>query len=196
MTKSQRFITDFFKSKKSQRLITDYYKPSALIQPKEEMKSYRYKSVIDYQQSRRYLQKYKHLVDAAQTKNGYYFCAQANYTEYSVHTTIDRLLIVNNEKILVSRGACVATAMVDSDSALEHVSVENLFRRQGIGKNLIRFINKHDTQFHVFGGVEHNSRYRLTEEGAALIQSCQRAGILDEEQVILSFVPNSPHCLR
>lgn len=81
---------------------------------------------------------------------------------------------------------------IDSDSALTHVSVDSLFQKQGIGTQLIRFINKHAPQFHVYAGVEHNSRYRLTQEGAALIQSCQRKGILDEEQVILNIVPTSP----
>jgi hypothetical protein len=88
----------------------------------------------------------------------------------------------------------VQYATVDSNSALTHIHVGENFRRQGNGKQLIRFINKHDTQFHVFAGVEYNSRYRLTEEGAALICTCQRAGILADDQVILD-VPSSPSSL-
>ena len=65
-------------------------------------------------------------------------------------------------------------------------------QHQGIGTQLIRFINSHAQQFHVCAGIEHNSRYRLTQEGAAIIQSYQRKGILDDERVILNVVPMSP----
>lgn len=71
-------------------------------------------------------------------------------------------------------------------------NVKSLFQRQGIGKNLIRFINKHDTQCHVYANVENNSRYRLNHGDAALIYACQCSGTLDDEQIILNFVPSSP----
>ncbi len=52
-------------------------------------------------------------------------------------------------------------------------------------------------QQHITGlaTYEHNSRYRLTEEGAALIRACENSGILNDEQVILSTVPCSPASL-
>jgi len=186
MTTTQQPITDFFKSKRK-RLITDYFKPKRL----SENLSF-YTPSRDYRESRRYLKMRKHIYDAHQTRKGYYYCATGDYSEYHVYSVINRPLLSKGKKIIIPEGACVARAIVDSNSSLEHISVEPLFQRQGIGKNLIRFINKHDTQFHVYAGIENNSRYRLTQEGAALIRSCEEAGILDEEQVILNFVPQSP----
>lgn len=188
---SQPFITDFFKPKR-QYLITDYFKPESVVATTSNSSMFPYNRKIDYKKSRDFLNKYKNACDAIMTRNGYCFCAKANFSEYSVYTTMDRLMIIGGRKNRVPQGTCVATAKIDDDSALEHIHVDALFRRQGIGKNLVRFINKCAPQFHAFGGVEHNSRYRLTEEGASLIRACHNAGILNDEQVILNFVPQSP----
>ena len=193
MTTSQCLITHFFKSKKKE-LITDYFKPVNAPPVKTE-KLHFYKPKIDYKKSRDYLKKHRHLYNASTTKNGYCYCASSDFSEYAVYTTHDHVMRFHDQDIFIARGARVAEAKTDSDSALEHISVNERFRRQGIGKNLIRFINKHDQQFHVYAGVEHNSRYRLTEEGAALIRACEDSGILNEEQVILSTVPCSPASL-
>ena len=143
---------------------------------------------MHYQRSRHYLNKHRQHADAAATRDGYFFCATNNFREYSVETIIDRLIV----GVIVPAGTSVATATIDDDSALENIAVEAGFRRQGVGKHLIHFINKHDKQFHVYAGTEHNSRYRLTQEGAALIRACQREGVLDDEDVILGSVPPSP----
>ena len=188
MTKAQRLITDFFKpkNKKSQKLITDFFKSSP------EKKMSHYSAVRDYAKSYRYFKKFKPTSDAIRTYYGYCYRATGDFSEYNVYTTFDKYTIHDYKKIFIKAGTHIATASIDSDSALTHVSVDSLFQKQGIGTQLIRFINKHAPQFHVYAGVEHNSRYRLTQEGAALIQSCQRKSILDEEQVILNIVPTSP----
>lgn len=188
MSKQQRLITDFFKPKlkKSQTLITDFFKPEI------EKKISHYSVTRDYRQSYRYFKKHKAASDAIRTHRGYCYRATGDFNEYNVYTTYDRFVLSQGKKIFVSAGTHIATASIDSDSALTHVSVISLFQKQGIGTQLIRFINTHAPQFHVYAGVEHNSRYRLTQEGAALIQSCQKKGILEEEQVILNMVPMSP----
>lgn len=186
----QSFITDFFKSKpKQQSLITDFFK---LKYTANTSNIYHYNHKQHYKKSRQYLNTHKLQTDAAATRGGYYFCAIANFTEYSVYTTMDRCIFIDKRPHVVWAGTLVASATIDDNSALEHIHVEPILRRQGIGKALIRFINKHDQQFHVYAGTEHNSRYRLTEEGAGLIRACQHAGILQHEQVILGFVPPSP----
>ena len=193
MKHSQKLITNFFKSKrKKQQFITDYFKPKLWTETNAHEKLSTYKPRSDYKKSRIYLQNHRHMYDAASTQGGYFFCASSNFCEYHVHTTIDKVVNANGQDAFVPKGTCVATAIVDSDSSLEHISVEALFRRQGIGKKLIRFINKHDSQFHVFTGIEHNSRYRLTEDGAALVHACQRAGIIQYDQIIEATVPQSP----
>ena len=188
MTKSQRLITDFFKSnpKGSQKLITDFFKPSF------ENKLHHYSPTRDYPKSYKYLKKHKLSSDAIRLYQGYCYRATGDFTEYNVYTTFDRADRHQGRNIFIKAGTHVATASIDSDSALTHISVESFFQKQGIGTQLIRFIHKHAPQFHVYAGIEYNSRYRLTQEGAVLIQSCQRKGILDYEQVILNIVPTSP----
>ncbi len=193
MIASQRLMTHFFKPSKK-GLITDYFKPLEPTKIKTEKSSF-YKPKVDYKKSREYLKKHRHLYNASKTKNGYCYCASSDFTEYAVYTTHDRFVRFRDQEIFITRGTRIAEAKTDSDSALEHISVDERFRRQGIGKNLIRFINKHDQQFHVYAGVEYNSRYRLTEEGAALIRACEDSGILNNEQVILGTVPCSPDSL-
>ena len=194
---SQTLISDFFKPKpatvskpKPKLLITDYFKP----EPKacKKARLFKYNPKDHYSKSRRYMNNNRGQYDACSARKGYFYCATNNFTEYQVYLIGDHLLTVNDKKALVPMGTLVAEATVDDDSALEHISVESTFRRQGIGRNLIRFINKHDTQFHVYAGTEENSRYRLTEEGAVLIRDCEKRGILKTEQVILNYVPPSP----
>ena len=191
MTKAQPLITDFFKPKnqKSQKLITDFFRPST------ENKMGHYSAVRDYAKSYRYFKKYKPISDAIRTYCGYCYRATGDFSEYNVYTAFDKFVIHQNKKFFIKAGTPIAIASIDSESALTHISVDSLFQKQGIGTQLIRFIHKHAPQFHVYAGIEHNSRYRLTHEGAALIQSCQRKGILDDEQVILNMVPTSP-CFR
>ena len=168
---TRRFITDFFKPKRKQ-LITDYFKPkNASAVPQHGRSCQQYKPNVDYQQSRAFLQKHRSSCDAIITHNGYCFCATANFSDYAVYTTKDRLMIIAGKKHLIQKGTCIATAKIDNDSALEHIQVSPLFRRQGIGKKLIRFIDQRAPQFHVFAGVENNSRYRLTE-AVLNIESC------------------------
>lgn len=188
MTKGQRLITDFFKikHKSSQKLITDYFKPSI------EKRIHHYSATRDYPKSYRYFKKYKSISDAIRTHSGYCYRATGDFSEYNAYTTFDKLVVHQHKNFFIKAGTHIATASIDSDSALTHISVDSLFQKQGIGTQLIRFINKHAPQFHVYAGIEHNSRYRLTQEGASLIQSCQRKGILDDEQVILNTVPTSP----
>lgn len=158
MTKTQRLITDFFKvkHKNSQKLITDYFKPSI------EKRIHHYSAAHDYAKSYKYFKKYKPTSDAIQTYRGYCYRATSDFTEYNVYTTFDKFIIHQHKKIFIKAGTHIATASIDSDSALTHVSVDSLFQKQGIGTQLIRFINKHAPQFHVYAGIEHNSRYRLT----------------------------------
>ena len=190
MNKKQRLMTDFFKPKirNSQTLITDFFKPQSYV----AKKSQHYSVSRDYAQSYKYFKKHKSKSDAIRTHRGYCYRATGDFNEYNVYTTFDKFVIYQGKKIFIPAGTRIATASIDSDSALTHISVDSLFRKQGIGTQLIRFINTHAPQFHVYAGIEHNSRYRLTQEGAALIQSCQRKGILDDEQVILHMVPTSP----
>ena len=191
MSVSQKLISDFFKPKQK-RFITDYFKYASADHAIKKRKDIAYLPAKDYKLAREFFKKRRYLYDAVATRQGYCFCASANFCEYQVYTVNDRCVKNKNEKVFMPAGSLVASATVDNDSALTHISVETAFRRQGIGKQLIRFINKHDTQFHVYAGVAHNSRYRLTEEGAALIHACQSSGILDDEQVIPSTVPCSP----
>lgn len=182
----QRLITDFFKQANS--IVNS---PVVVVKKEHDFKKRLYQHRRNYHQSRAFLNKHRHRYDSAITHRGYFFCASANFTEYHVYTTADQVIFVNDLKKHVPSNTLVAHAKVDSDSALEHISVDEAFRRQGIGTALIRFIYKCDKQFYVYSGTEHNSRYRLTCEGAALIRACQQKGILSEEQVILG-VPESP----
>jgi hypothetical protein len=127
--------------------------------------------------------------DAKREWNNYLFCASSNFCEYKVVTLISR----NDYRSKVQHppGFVVATATVDDNSALESIEVKDGFRRQRIGTELVRFINSCCGKFIVFGGTEHNSRYRLTGEGAKLMRHCVSQKILDDTQVIFS-VPPSP----
>ena len=86
MTKSQRLITDFFKSKPktSQKLITDFFKPSF------EKKMYHYSAARDYPKSYKYLKKHRLSSDAIRIWGGsrkpqkfpYIFCSQPVFYEH------------------------------------------------------------------------------------------------------------------
>tara|TARA_R110000868_G_scaffold380784_5_gene647074 strand:+ start:11183 stop:11794 length:612 start_codon:yes stop_codon:yes gene_type:complete len=79
---------------------------------------------------------------------------------------------------------------LDDEHALINIKVRQDFRLRGIGKKLVYFANKTNLGRHqearliVFAGQAHNSRYRLTAEGHALIHSCLRHRILQHDQVI------------
>lgn len=189
MSKTQRFITDFFNAqpRHSKRLITDFFKPTKITE-----RTYYYSPKTDYAQSHRYLMQHKPGADAIQTRGGYCYRTTNQFSEYCVYTTMDTFVINKGKKEFVKKGTKIATASIDDNSALTHITVETAYQRKGIGTELIRYINKCAPKFHVFAGTAHNSRYRLTEEGAILIQGCQQKGILDNEQVILDRVPMSP----
>lgn len=143
-------------------------------------------------EKRKYLKEFnkKDSCDASKQWERYLFIATNNFTEYSV---VNLLARPNYQlKKVIPVGFEVATATVDDNSALTHISVKEPFRRQKIGAQLIRFIKHCCPKFIVFGGTEHNSRYRLTQEGAALMEYCVSNKILSPTQVIVGNVPESP----
>ena len=71
---------------------------------------------------------------------------------------------------------------LDDDYCLQHLWVSEFHRRRGIGTNIVRFAN-HIKPITVCINTSYNSRYRLTNEGAALIRACQAKGILQDEQL-------------
>jgi GNAT superfamily N-acetyltransferase len=92
----------------------------------------------------------------------------------------------------------IAELEIDSDHWLEHVHVDAPYQKHGIGAKLIYFANQHALleSNNRFGiaicvGTSVNTRYRLTNEGAALINSCIRNGILKDEQTFYE-TPQSP----
>lgn len=179
-----------------QRLITHFFANKNAILKNE--KKLMYKSSRDYSNAKAYLKKHKSFYDAAATRQGYFYAASANFTEYHVYTTRDQVKVINHIEKHIPAGTRVATAKIDNDSALEHIAVEPLFRRQGIGITLMKFIKQCDPQLYAYGGVEYNSRYRLTNEGAALINACIQKGILKDEEILPnvpdSLEPYSPCC--
>jgi hypothetical protein len=83
----------------------------------------------------------------------------------------------------------IAELEIDSDHWLERVWVDGGHQRRGIGTNLVRFANQfalheggQEYGITVCTSLSENSRYRLTGEGAALVNSCIRRGILRDEQ--------------
>lgn len=128
--------------------------------------------------------------DATCTWQGYFFTATNNFREFTVKTIIP--IVDNKQDYQYESGTKVATASVDDNSVLTHIEVEEKFRRRGIGTALVRFMKRACPKFMVFGGVEENSRYRLTDEGGKLITHCQKKGILAAEDIIVSVsVPAS-----
>jgi hypothetical protein len=71
---------------------------------------------------------------------------------------------------------------LDDDYFLQHLWVSEPHRRRGIGTNMVRFAN-HVKPITVCIDTSYNSRYRLTNEGVALIRACQAKGILQDEQL-------------
>ncbi len=124
----------------------------------------------------------------------YMFSCDDNFSEYKV-TLLTHKSGLNNK--LFYPGLSVGTATIDDNSALTHINVIEGFRRQKIGTQLIKFINERNPsdvigpgRFVVFRGVEVNSRYRLTEEGAKLIKHCEKQKILSSEQIIFGCPPS------
>ncbi len=198
MKQTQTLMTDYLRPKRK-RLITDFFKPiktSRLAKTPSKNRSSPLNRQTDYKQASEYLSQHRKHYDKAKTHLGYFYGASNDYSEFCVYTTRNMCRCDGNREIFVGAGTKIANATIDSDSGLEHIYVEAAFRRQGIGKQLIRFINKCAPQLHIFAGTEHNSRYRLTNEGAALIQACERDGILKHEQVNIDQVPPSPSIHR
>jgi GNAT superfamily N-acetyltransferase len=125
-------------------------------------------------------------------RNGFLFRATNNYTQFTVHTTVDSCEVCDNKEKFIESGTQIATATIDSDSSLTFIEVRKEFRRRGIGTNLIRFINECAPQFHCFGGSEHNSTYRMLADGRSLIISCINKGILKHDQLLEGTLPRSP----
>lgn len=147
---------------------------------------------VNKNEKRKFLKEFnkKDSCDASKQWDGYLFIANNNFTEYSVITLLPR---PNYQlKKVIPIGYEVATATVDDNSALTHILVNESFRRKKIGSQLIRFIKNCCPKFIVFGGTTHNSRYRLTSEGAALMKHCVENKILSSTQVIIGSVPESP----
>jgi histone acetyltransferase (RNA polymerase elongator complex component) len=90
----------------------------------------------------------------------------------------------------------IAELQMDSDHWLEHIHVETSYQRRGIGTNLIKFANHFALQeggnngIAICVGVDINTRYRLSTEGAALINDCIKKGILQEEQTFHETPPS------
>ncbi len=94
----------------------------------------------------------------------------------------------------------IAELDLDEDYWLEHIHVEAAYQRRGIGMHLIQVANKYTyTQgskgINVCVGVGENSRYRLTNEGAALITACRNKNILNEEQIFYESIPSAGQSL-
>jgi GNAT superfamily N-acetyltransferase len=169
---TQRSLTSFFPPKEGVTLTKPTYTNPA------KQRAFKRKVIKD-----------KENVDNQFIWNDYVFKATNNFTHFEVTTLITRSMNTKH----FDPGFRVASAEVDDDSALINIEVHKDFRRQGIGTRLIKFMNKVCEQFHVYLDKSHNSRYRLTEEGAALIYSCEKhAEILDHTQIIETTIPPSP----
>jgi GNAT superfamily N-acetyltransferase len=170
--RTQRPLTNFFSPKEGVTLRKPIYTNPA------KQRAYKKKVNED-----------KEHVDNQFIWNNYVFKATNNFTLFKVTTLIPHSTATKH----FDPGFPVASAEVDDGSALINIEVHKDFRRKGIGTRLIKFMNKVCEQFHVYIDKSHNSRYRLTEEGAALIYHCEKKeGILDHTQIIESTVPPSP----
>ncbi len=79
------------------------------------------------------------------------------------------------------------------DDWLTDIEVDTNYRRQGIGTNLIRAVVKTiGNDFHIpVEGCRRLNSYYLTDEGAALVNSCIKKGIINDEQCMLE-PPRTP----
>jgi hypothetical protein len=91
----------------------------------------------------------------------------------------------------------IAELQLDSDHWMEHVHVDSEYQKRSIGSKMVFYANQfclqEGTQEHgiaICVGVVFNTRYRLTGEGAALVNSCLRKGILKDEQVFYETPPS------
>ncbi len=67
---------------------------------------------------------------------------------------------------------------------LSLIEVTKKFQRQGIGLNFIKIAAKYlEEKPHYSKSIDHNSRYRLTPEGSALVSKALKKRIISEEQI-------------
>lgn len=78
---------------------------------------------------------------------------------------------------------------------LQEINVNEDYRRQGIGTNLIKaIVETIGQEFNIPArGMPGQTSYFLTEEGASLINSCRRKKIITDEQCMVD-VPRTPSC--
>lgn len=69
----------------------------------------------------------------------------------------------------------------DETKWLHHIAVNARYQKRGIGTKLIELAKNHlDLERFPYGGADQNpDDFYLTEEGAALLSSCARKGIID-----------------
>lgn len=187
---SQYKITDFFHvaNTKNPR-ITDYFPRLSGIKKYQSNQHYFLVRTFAQNFLKKCCNDYK--PNAYRTRKGYFFIADNNFQEYSVYLAIDKVVMEKGVYNTKRAGLKVGEATIDNNSALSSIEIYQEHRRNGIGTELIRFIKHCDGQFHVHCGIENNSRYRLTEEGAKLIHACVNKKILTEDD-LLAGVPTSP----
>jgi len=93
----------------------------------------------------------------------------------------------------VKTGKTIGRAVLENDW-LQTIDVDAAHRKNGIGTNLIKaIVNTIGNKFHIpTKGLPNINAYFLTTEGAALINSCLRKGIITEEQCMLDVPPRTP----
>lgn len=204
MPARQSTITQFFpKQRNMPQVPTNRRRAAAVADNHRVTKFFRYAAGVrkgqmteDQAGVRRFMlkqRKVQSFVDRVHADKGYVFVATDNFSDYKVYTAVDRMILTDNGQYkTISVGTEVGEATVDGNSALTHIEVGADFQREGIGSHLIQFIFKCCRQFQVYVDSSVNSRYRLSHEGAALIASCQRRGILGDLQVIPATPPASP----
>ena len=182
-------ITDFFEHRRKtvtpnhrlrQTILTDFFRSSAFIKQQKHKRKKRYDKTYyrDVRLFRAQIEQQDKLTFLT-SKGGFIYATSANYSFHAYCAKSHRR---------------VATAEVDDGYYLEHIEVKPDYRRRGIGLQLIRSANiALKGKLVVCGGIDQNSRYRLTNEGAALINACLDKGLLKDDQVIPDL-PTSPTC--
>ncbi len=114
--------------------------------------------------------------------NGYLFVASNCFSEFRVLNLLPRPDSIT--KRWIEPGFVVANAST-VDDMLAYISVDLKFRRQKIGVQLIQFIN-HCTahKLKIYYASEDSSSFRLTEEGAKLINYCREKGLITPNQLV------------
>lgn len=204
-----KLITDFFEKlppsrtdiKPRQLSITDFFKTP------DEQKRFQKRKLFNQlmlkrRKKREYMRAYRKKRDiinclyekydytCRKRKKELLFVANSDFSEFNVY----KIMGTTFKELEDSMRTSIANAQVDGEGALSFISVKESYRRQGIGTEIIRFINERmpEKDFIIFGGQEHNSRYRLTEQGMNLIMSCLRKRIIQPRQFIGNEVPRSP----